>query len=75
MAILAEQEPNLAKIIRQADLVVPDGSGIVLYLLLRGKKQQRSPGIEVAESLLNKLGEIGSTTFGLFLWRLSSNSS
>lgn len=58
MAILAEQEQNLAKIIRMADLVIPDGSGIVLYLLLRGKKQKRSPGIELAESLLNQLGEI-----------------
>ena len=58
MAILAEQEHTLANIIRQADLVVPDGAGIVLYLLLRRKKQKRSPGIELAESLLDRLGKL-----------------
>ena len=58
MAILAEQEPNLAQIIKNAELVVPDGAGIIFYLLLRGKRQKRSPGIELAESLLYRLGQL-----------------
>ena len=58
MAILAEKNQILAKIIKTAELVIPDGSGIVLYMLLRGKRQKRFPGIELAESLLQKLGEI-----------------
>lgn len=58
MAILAEKEPNLAKIINRAELVIPDGAGIVFYLLLRGKRQKRIPGIELAESLLGSLGKI-----------------
>lgn len=58
MAILAEKEPNLANIINKAELVVPDGAGIIFYLRLRGKKQKRSPGIELAESLLNRLGQL-----------------
>jgi len=52
MTMQAEQNANLAKIIREADLVIPDGSGVVLYLWFRGKKIQRCPGIELAETLL-----------------------
>jgi N-acetylglucosaminyldiphosphoundecaprenol N-acetyl-beta-D-mannosaminyltransferase len=55
MAMQAEQEPKLANIIRQADLVLPDGAGVVLYLRLWGKIIQRCPGIELAEGLLTKL--------------------
>ena len=56
MAMLAEKDSNLASIIRQANLVVPDGAGVILYMRLRGIKQQRCPGIELAESLLKRLG-------------------
>lgn len=61
MAMLAEQEPSVAQIIRQADLVIPDGAGVVLYLRFRGKQQRRCPGIELAESLLNQLGMLDET--------------
>lgn len=54
MTIQAESNPALAKIVRQADLVIPDGSGIILYLLLQGKHARRCPGIELAESLLHQ---------------------
>ena len=57
MTMLAKGDSNLASIIRQANLVVPDGSGVTLYLRLRGIKQQRCPGIELAESLLKRLGK------------------
>ncbi|MDX2212248.1 MAG: WecB/TagA/CpsF family glycosyltransferase [Oculatellaceae cyanobacterium bins.114] len=53
MSMQAEQNPTLASIIRQADLIIPDGSGIVFYLWLQGKKAQRCPGIELAESVLH----------------------
>jgi N-acetylglucosaminyldiphosphoundecaprenol N-acetyl-beta-D-mannosaminyltransferase len=52
MVMLAEATPELAAGIRQADLVVPDGAGIVLYFQLYGRKIHRCPGIELAESLL-----------------------
>ncbi len=52
MSMQAEQNPTLANIIRQAELVVPDGSGIVFYMWLQGKKAQRCPGIELAEAVL-----------------------
>jgi N-acetylglucosaminyldiphosphoundecaprenol N-acetyl-beta-D-mannosaminyltransferase len=61
MAILGDQNPAVAQAIREADLVIPDGAGIVLYLRLRGQRQQRCPGIELAESLLRQIGPFGET--------------
>lgn len=52
MAMQAEQNAELAQVIHNADLVVPDGSGVVLYLLLRGQRIHRCPGIELAEAIL-----------------------
>jgi len=54
MAMQAEKEPPLAAIIRQADLVIPDGIGVVFYLWLRRKRIQRCPGIELAETLIRQ---------------------
>lgn len=57
MSMQAEQNPTLAHIIRQAELVIPDGAGIVLYLRLYGRKIQRCPGIELAEALLRQTAQ------------------
>jgi N-acetylglucosaminyldiphosphoundecaprenol N-acetyl-beta-D-mannosaminyltransferase len=54
MAMQAEKNPPLADVIRSADLVVPDGAGVVLYLQLHGKRVGRCPGIELAEALLHR---------------------
>ncbi len=55
MTMQAEHHATLAKIIRQAELVIPDGAGVVLYLrLLFRQGVRRCPGIELAESLLNE---------------------
>lgn len=61
MTIQAERNVNLASAIHQADLVIPDGSGVVLYLRLRGKRVQRCPGIELAETLLCEAGKLGNS--------------
>ncbi len=55
MAMLAEHEPALAKLIRQAGLVIPDGAGVVWALRLEGQKIERCPGIELVENLLPHL--------------------
>ncbi|MEP0909788.1 WecB/TagA/CpsF family glycosyltransferase [Leptolyngbya sp. GB1-A1] len=60
MAMQAEKTPDLAAVIRKAELVIPDGSGVVLYLRLRGMKVQRCPGIELAEKLINQMPLLGS---------------
>lgn len=60
MTMMAQENETLAEAIAQADLVVPDGAGIILYLRWRGKKCDRCPGIELAASLLEQLDK---TTF------------
>lgn len=59
MTMMAEQNPDLYRAIDAADLVIPDGSGVVIYMRLRGIKQQRCPGIELAESLITEIGKSG----------------
>jgi len=56
MAMQAERNSKLADIIHGAELVVPDGAGVVLYLRLRNQRIQRCPGIELAESLIRQMG-------------------
>ncbi|MCX5974745.1 MAG: WecB/TagA/CpsF family glycosyltransferase [Coprothermobacterota bacterium] len=53
IALKAQKDPTLLKIIQAADLVVPDGFGIT-WAARRMHKQrlERIPGIELAESLL-----------------------
>jgi len=57
MTMQAEHSDRLARIIQTAELVIPDGAGIVLYLKLYGKQVQRQPGIELAEALLYEFGQ------------------
>lgn len=59
MAMMAEKNPELATAIKQADLVVPDGSGVIFYLKRRGQNQQRIAGIELAAALVEKIGSRG----------------
>lgn len=67
MTMQAEQNPRLETIIRQAELVIPDGAGIVLYLRLLGQRIQRCPGIELAEALLRNLGRTTAMSSVFFL--------
>lgn len=57
MAMQAQEDDRLAALIHQADLVVPDGSGVVFYLRLRGQHIQRCPGIELAEQMLARAAQ------------------
>jgi len=54
MTMQAEHNPPLAEIIHHAELVIPDGAGVVLYLKLHGKQVTRCPGIELSEALLKQ---------------------
>ncbi|MBE9115584.1 WecB/TagA/CpsF family glycosyltransferase [Lusitaniella coriacea LEGE 07157] len=58
MAMLSEQNDVLANIIRKADLVIPDGSGVIFYLRLHNQSQQRCPGIELAASVLQQTAQM-----------------
>lgn len=59
MSMAAHQDAAIATVIRSADLIIPDGAGIVLYLKLKGIKQNRCPGIELAERMVKAVGERG----------------
>lgn len=63
MAMQAEQDPELGRAIREADLVIPDGAGVVWYLRLRGRKVRRSPGIELAADLICQAASLGWQVF------------
>lgn len=57
MCMAAQTDLDLRRFIANADLVVPDGSGIELYfLLMRQIRVARYPGIELAADLLASLG-------------------
>jgi N-acetylglucosaminyldiphosphoundecaprenol N-acetyl-beta-D-mannosaminyltransferase len=57
MIMSAQQDQKLDRIIHQANLVIPDGAGIVLALKLQGYKTCRLPGIELAYSALQFAAE------------------
>jgi N-acetylglucosaminyldiphosphoundecaprenol N-acetyl-beta-D-mannosaminyltransferase len=60
MTMQARQNATLSGIIHQAELVIPDGAGIVLYLKLYGQHIQRCAGIELSEKLLSAAGAMGN---------------
>lgn len=52
MTMAARADPGLGQAIAAADLVIPDGAGVVWALGRRGLRVRRSPGIELARRLL-----------------------
>ncbi|MDX2271272.1 MAG: WecB/TagA/CpsF family glycosyltransferase [Cyanobacteriota bacterium] len=52
MIMLARRDSLFADILATADLVTPDGAGVVWALARQGILIQRCPGIELAESLM-----------------------
>ncbi len=55
MAMQADENPELRQIILAADLVIPDGAGVVLYFRTQNRRVARMPGIELAANLLSRL--------------------
>lgn len=53
MIELANKSKAFSSILKKADMVVPDGSGIKLALKLQGIKQEQIPGIDLAHELIN----------------------
>ncbi|MGB3491352.1 MAG: WecB/TagA/CpsF family glycosyltransferase [Elainellaceae cyanobacterium] len=66
MSMQAKQDTQLAHVIQSADLVVPDGSGIVLYFWMRGRKIDRCPGIELSEAVVQAIGAQTSNSIFFF---------
>ena len=57
MVMLAEKESAVNDVIQKADLIIPDGAGVTIYLKLEGIEQERCPGIELSEALIRRIGE------------------
>lgn len=54
MIISANKNPEFAKIIKSAEMVVPDGIGIQLGLKILGTNIKRIPGIDLGNALLQR---------------------
>lgn len=52
MVIQARRNLDLAQLIEQVELAVPDGAGVVLFLRSLNLKVNRCPGIELAEAMV-----------------------
>jgi Teichoic acid biosynthesis proteins len=53
MTMTARANPALGAAIAAADLVIPDGAGVVWALRRHGVRVRRTPGIELARALLS----------------------
>jgi N-acetylglucosaminyldiphosphoundecaprenol N-acetyl-beta-D-mannosaminyltransferase len=56
MMMAGEQTPEFGQLLKKADLVLPDGAGLVWALRRAGHTVNRLPGIEFAERLLAEAG-------------------
>ena len=59
MIEMGEKNPELGAILKNADLIIPDGVGIKIALKMRGIAQEQVAGIEFARELLNICAENG----------------
>ena len=62
--LAAEKDNSFRAILNDADLVIPDGIGVVYSAKILGTPlQERVPGIEFAGKMLEKLNEMGGRLF------------
>lgn len=57
MISAASKNPEFAKVITDAELVVPDGAGVEIGLKILGHKVKRIPGIELGKLLIIKFSK------------------
>ena len=55
----AEKNADFANIVREAEMVIPDGIGVKIALQITGKKAVRIPGIDFAKRLLKEAASSG----------------
>jgi len=59
MTMAARANPELGAVIEAAELVIPDGAGVVWALGRQGFRVRRAPGIELARALLEHAADHG----------------
>ena len=55
----AEKNQNFSNIVKEAEMVIPDGLGVKIALQITGKKANRIPGIDFAKKLLQEAAVSG----------------
>jgi N-acetylglucosaminyldiphosphoundecaprenol N-acetyl-beta-D-mannosaminyltransferase len=58
MMMQGEANPKFGMILKNADMPIPDGAGVIWALKKKGIQQDRLPGIEFADALLKRLHDI-----------------
>ncbi len=62
--LAAEKDPEFRRVLNAADLVLPDGIGVVYSAKLLGTPlKERVPGIEFAEAMLSTLNDMGGRLY------------
>ena len=60
----ANQDPEFAEILARADLVIPDGVGVVYAAKILGRPLKgRTPGIDLASALMGRMAQTGRRLF------------
>ena len=60
----AGRDPEYAEVLRQADLVIPDGIGVVYAARILGRPRKgRVPGIDLASALMERMARTGKRLF------------
>lgn len=59
MTELAQKNENFSEILKNADMVVPDGVGIKIALKLKKINQEQVPGVDLAKELIIKCAQNG----------------
>ncbi len=59
MIELAEKNPQFANVLRNAELVIPDGVGIKIALKINGINQEQIPGIEFSKEVISMCAKKG----------------
>ena len=65
MVMTAQKDSEFLLAIRHADVVVPDGVGIVIALRRTGCLVKRIPGVDLASQIMESLASIGGRVFFL----------
>ncbi len=58
MVVTSQKDRELDRIVRHADLIVPDGAGVVFALRTKGAAVSRLPGIELAHAALARAARL-----------------
>ena len=62
--LAAEKDPEFRRVLNAADLVLPDGIGVVYSAKILGTPlKERVPGIEFAEAMLSDLNDMGGRLY------------